>query len=378
MDTEIQAMLLKVALDEEETAYAHILKQLAQEEAKQLAALKESLASIQKAVEQSKSEKDITYLTVFLKAERGKELSIVEDLERRLDEALVALSADFAGRSKELKDDSSLKFLMKYLRDKRNTLIYYLAKGGELEHKISRYKLFLPRILRAYRWNSLEWAFRRAGNELRSLIEFLEVLERLKPLKAKKGLIVEGVLIPSAYQPLSEWQSAHLGQEPDKKSLRYLAHKHVFVFDASNVEYLAFLQQCKDDTKTLAAALQAIGHLYDDSVLFKGHMKTRDGKWKKNIRFIIAPPFFSSAEEEKGNLRMQWSQSGDEFMLHFDENHQLQRVRWFGSTIYYGDKFKQRLSRLISVSSVDLALAYGDWPTFASILIKCLQAYHEW
>lgn len=178
--------------------------------------------------------------------------------------------------------------------------------------------------------------------------------------------------IPPGYMPLSEYANDHPEihyvddiQEP----IRWLNQSIGFVFDPNNIEYLEFLANCREDTKALAAALHLEFAQRGLSVWVKRSRKPAAKKNYRDINFLIRPPFFSSREEKNENNRMQDSDE-DNFVMHFDEDAELQVVRnW---------KPSPKTEKATNISAFRKFVAghmeenhqffkehYGDWQAFA-------------
>jgi len=180
-------------------------------------------------------------------------------------------------------------------------------------------------------------------------------------------LVLDGVRIPKAYTPLKDWQKQHPGEEVDGNAIRVFQEKYTFVFDKDDPEFLAFLDQCKTDTKSLRVALEQ--ELRSRELPFT--VKSKPPASKRELGFLIRPPFFASSAEKEGRLEF----SSLMFVFHFDENHILQSVRFSirENDPVYAQFFKGRFHRFLMEKKNELSAAYGDWPVFARIVANVLE-----
>lgn len=188
-----------------------------------------------------------------------------------------------------------------------------------------------------------------------------------------KYLLLEGIRIPQAYILLEDWRKQHPGQEVPGKDLRVFLEKYTFIFDQTNVDYLHFVERCKDDTRNLRKAFSK--ELQSRELPFRG-TQVRAGRTRKNetssVSFLIRPPFFSSYEEKNEDTR--WQGKEIVFVLHVDENNFVTGLRYYSK----GDVpeltlFKRSMALWVTEHSTDLQYSYRDWPTFSHFLANGLE-----
>jgi hypothetical protein len=142
-------------------------------------------------------------------------------------------------------------------------------------------------------------------------------------------LTLEKVRIPPGFTQIK--QDPILSSIPQDK-IRWLNNKIAFLFDPKNLGYLAFMKQCKDDTKHLAKYLHIEASERDLSVWLKRSRIPGSKKHFRKMSFLIRPPYFSTNMEKNKDNRMQLDENRDNFILHFDQNHILQKVRYWHSS----------------------------------------------
>lgn len=201
------------------------------------------------------------------------------------------------------------------------------------------------------------------------------VLEQLKTFlfPSSNFLIIDGIRIPKAYTLLADWEKRYPGKTPPPSSIRIFKKNYSLVFDPSDVEYNAFLEQCKKDSnslrKTLSDELRARG-----LPLSEGKLSESKKKMFSRVSVIIRPPFFSSGEEKSEETR--WHGEGISFILHFDENHRLQAPRFLWSAGYQEENvFKNNVGIEMKKNSEALSQCYGNWSLMAKILVDYMEKH---
>ena len=123
-------------------------------------------------------------------------------------------------------------------------------------------------------------------------------------------LILDNVRIPKAFTPLQVWQKKHPQELVDGSALRVLHEKYTFVFDKNDPEFLLFLEKCTQDTRDLRNALEL--ELRVRNLPFS--VKAKPPATKREIGFLIRPPFFESNEDKSDRSKSSMIM----FFFHFD------------------------------------------------------------
>lgn len=188
---------------------------------------------------------------------------------------------------------------------------------------------------------------------------------------------IEGeCIIPPGYEKV-----AQCGVEEDTRALRWsFKNRIAFLFDSENPEYLQFLQKCKEDTKQLSKALETELKRRNTPVWIG---RGRVPKYKSHFRqmgFLIRPPFFYSSEEKGPENRMQKDNDRDNFILHFDQDHNLQLIRFWVvkgkgdiRELRFRNMFRHYFEAKVSEQGDYLKAHYGDWQMMASKIADVIE-----
>lgn len=195
----------------------------------------------------------------------------------------------------------------------------------------------------------------------------------------KKKQIIHGVVIPPGYEKLSVFRDPTDPEIKDK--VRWLANSVAFIFDPENLEYLDFLQVCREDSLKLRKALKVELAKRGAKIWLEGGRLPQAKKDFCKMNFLIRPPFFESYDTSiNPEKRMQPDDNSDNFILHFDSDHTLQEVRWWAG---HG---KRNLMRVLVNEDLKKEVDffkqnYGQWEAIAKkmaeILENCLRIYNQ-
>jgi hypothetical protein len=194
--------------------------------------------------------------------------------------------------------------------------------------------------------------------------------------------VVEGVVIPPGYEAVHTLEEAL--NPTIKDSVRWLNRNVAFVFDPGNAEYLEFLERCRVDSRSLAKALDQELKERGVPVWLKAEDKMPRSKTHfRKMSFLIRPPFFSSNQAKSHENRMQKDSDRSNFILHFDEDHTLQIVRFWKPDAVEGESESRRVYKTLGIRlGITMALEnekeffkenYGKWEVIAKKVADILE-----
>lgn len=176
------------------------------------------------------------------------------------------------------------------------------------------------------------------------------------------------IKIPPGYIEIPAERVGRIAQDISQ-NIRWLNKEVAYVFNPRDPEYLRFAEQCREDSKAFARALHEEFKKQGCPVWTKPSKAPATGYRK--MSFLIRPPFFSSMESAKANTRMDKSDDRDNFVLHFDEDHTLQTVRYWSvkdekdPSAESINRFRNYLTSCLTDEGAFFKENYGNWPVIA-------------
>lgn len=182
-------------------------------------------------------------------------------------------------------------------------------------------------------------------------------------------MVIDGIVIPNAYVPLPldvRWDSEEMKRLHEE--IRWFHHDYAFLFDDSNAEYPAFLDQCRKQTDELRSALQ---QEFENRGLDLWALKKKPparSAVERKITCLIRPPYFYTNANKANGLRMKQREGESAFVFHFDECHKIDRIRFWECGTYGEMIFSHSVVALLEEKTDMLSESFGDWGKFSSII----------
>lgn len=205
----------------------------------------------------------------------------------------------------------------------------------------------------------------------------------------------EGIIIPPGYQILDPSNQTDLAsnfsdqpsENPSLKNqidgLRFsYKHQIAYLFNPGHPEYQKFLEICRAESNDLSRALRSNTEIQRLQVWPTRNARPTSKKHFRRVELIFRPPFFRSAESKNDQTRMQRDNHNDLFVLHVDESHYLQTVRWWSvpqsdSDQFHRNVFRHFFSAFLAKDRDFFQQHYGQWDIYAGRvaehLVNCLE-----
>lgn len=202
----------------------------------------------------------------------------------------------------------------------------------------------------------------------------------------KKFFEQEGIRLPPGYSQMkgSVPPFEMKGGENPQKLRTSMKEKLLFAFDPENSEYIKFLQQCRNDTKLFNESLSQELKKRGMPVWIKRNKIPKNKSAYRKMGILIRPPFFSSGENKTTETRMQEDNEKDNFILHVDQEHNVQCIRWWRiqnakdiSTGLIKTRFRELFEKHLENEKEFLKAHYGNWPVLASRIVDIIQGIEQ-
>ncbi len=163
----------------------------------------------------------------------------------------------------------------------------------------------------------------------------------------------------------------------DRRIVKHFATKveSVVLFDPESADYQDLLKDYKEDDRALGKAIQKI---IDEAGLPIWTRKTRQPSSRKKhqrVRFMLKPVFTASSRKNKSENTLNWGYRRDLFTLHFDDEHNLQLIRFWDSKKmppHISDRRNKVNDQLLQESEA-LKENYGNWDAMAKIIFPIIK-----
>ncbi len=144
--------------------------------------------------------------------------------------------------------------------------------------------------------------------------------------------------LPPGYQQLPEMPQAAVHALDTEGRVRWFNNKIAYLFDPNNPGFLAYMQQCRTQTKALAIELQKAFDKQGLNIWARGTGIPGGRRSSRIVNILIRPPYLSSRipAQQKATERMQGNDRIDNFILHVDCDNRLQLVRFWKPEIEDG------------------------------------------
>jgi len=341
-----------------------VTKRYVVRESAELAELKTDVLRIEQILTKAQVDQKSKVLQQYYENRAKKEERISERIERRLNKWIERLEAKLTEEEKKLlpEDLPALENLRQQLGIYRKKLIRILADSGEL------HQLIIQKAARKEVEEKIEEAFGNARSPgIRSLLLLLHDLEYQK--KDEEIKVVIGVRIPPGFTVIN----VNVVHSYPPEKIRWL-QEYPFLFNPADPGYLAYLEKCREDTKALAKYLHYEASKRDLPFWLKTNRIFSSKKGDREMSFLIRPPYFSSKAKKDETTRMQADESRDNFILHFDQNHRLQEIRYWEAGNQLMTIFRAAVARELSKNKLILGNNYGHWNVMAAKIVNAVEA----
>jgi hypothetical protein len=214
------------------------------------------------------------------------------------------------------------------------------------------------------------------------LIEIINLEETIQvdlaiEQRKNKEIRTQRFLIPTAYIYLPNDDLAKRLLQRGYK-IRYNKTKYWGLIEITsaylfleNEETRRLLEEAKQATKAMNKALQKELNKRGIKVwvLFRGRPKTK--KDCTRMDFMIRPMYFSS-KDTKDEDKMDWIKNRPQFIFHFDQENQIQRIRFHSKTEEINE-FQKDFLLQVNRYYLGLEECYGNWEDFVKIIATTLE-----
>lgn len=267
----------------------------------------------------------------------------------------------------EGEDKNKLHQVKEQIEISRNNIVKILAPGGEL-HSLVKEKANVRELQQKVR----EALGGKRYLGLTTLFAVLKWISHLDELDEPEPLYAGVIRIPPGYTPIKK-----LNPTRSYENLRILPYDKMlgtgklsgttfFIKDPHNKDLIALQERFKEDTKKLKRELQREAKRVGVPVRF-----TIRNKGCRKLAILLRPVFFESKEDKTTNTRWTSSDKVDSFVIHFDEDHTVQFVRYYGMPSLPSEKFKSDVAKKLEYdrSRKFLHDYYGHWRIVAKYII---------
>ncbi|MBT3349332.1 hypothetical protein HN954_01630 [bacterium] len=193
----------------------------------------------------------------------------------------------------------------------------------------------------------------------------------------------ETVVLPAGFEKIPDnFNKKEIREHISKNGLVRRMVKHfstevqkVVLFDPNSEEYLSLLDNYKKDDKALGNAIQEIINGEGLPIWTRKTSQPKSKKEHQRVRFMLRPVFTASNQPNKGENTLNWGYRSDLFTLHFDDEHNLQMVRFWDSEKmppHISDRRKKVYDHLLQAKE-EIKEKYGDWKAVSEIMFTIIQ-----
>lgn len=193
----------------------------------------------------------------------------------------------------------------------------------------------------------------------------------------------EVVILPSGFEKIPDnFKRKEVQQYIEENSLVRRVVKHfstevqrVVLFNPENENFLALLERYKANDRCLGDAIQKIIDEEQLPIWTRKNSQPNSKKQHQRVRFMLRPVFTASSRPEKAQNTPDWGYRRDLFILHFDDELNLQMVRFWDHKRMPSLISKRRTQvheELLQTKEL-LKEKYGDWKSMAEILFRIIQ-----